>query len=169
MTDKVVQPVFALIDYTWAVLKANDPEVWQETKYGGLIPIVPLNEEPELTEFDGPRIIYDYSTMDPGTLYARSRGTVSFAVRDFNYRRLTRTLNILTEAFGRLDESARDVNDWLDRNKVRVNFDVSFGSISVPFVESGTPESEEGGMMVGVIGLEFDYFTEYQIVTRPPL
>lgn len=169
MTDKTVAPVFALIDYVWAVLAINDPTTWDKSKYGGLIPIVPLNEEPELAEFDGPRIIYDYSMTDPGTLYARSRGTATFAVRDFNYRRLTRTMNIIQEALGRLDDSARDVNDWIERNKVRAVFDISFGSIAVTFAESGTPEEEEGGMMVGVVGTSFDFFTEYNINTRPPV
>lgn len=168
MTDKVVAPVFALIDYAYAVLNANDPVTWDREKYGGLIPIVPLSEEPELSDYDGPRIVYDYSMTDTGTLYQRGRGTVSFAILDHNYRRLTRAMNILQESFGRLDESARDVNDWLERRKPVADFDVSFGFIRVPFAESGTPETEEGGRQVGVVGLAFDYFVEYDINTRPP-
>lgn len=169
MTDITVAPVYALIDYAYAVLHANDGNTWDKAKYGGLIPIVPLNEEPELGDYDGPRIVYDYSMTDSGSLYARGRGTVSFAILDHNYRRLTRAMNILQESFGRLDESARDVNDWIDRNKVNADFDVSFGFIRVPFAESATPETEEGGRQVGVVGLAFDYFVEYNINTRPPV
>lgn len=165
MTDKTVAPVFALIDYAFAVLNKNDPNVWDRSKYGGLIPIVPLNEEPELTEFDGPRIIYDFTTTETGVTYYRGRGTVTFAIRDHNYRRLTRAMNILTESLGRFDESARDVNEYITMSGVP--FGLSFGHIRVPFSEAGTPESEEGGMMTAVVGIAFDYFTEYDINTRP--
>lgn len=171
MTSITVAPVYVLIDYAFAVLNANDPNTWDTAKYGGLMPIVPLNEEPELTEFPGPRVIYEYSISDTGTTPFRGRGSVTFAVRDHNYRRLTRAMNILGESFGRLDETARDVNDWADRLAGRVDspvdFDISFGYIRQSFAESGTPAEEEEGPMVGVVSISFDYFAEYVINTRP--
>lgn len=164
-------PVFVLIDYAYAVLNANDSEVWDKTKYDGLIPIVPLNEEPELSEFPGPRIVYEYSMQNRLTSPYRGRGAVTFAVRDHNYRRMTKALNILDESFNREDESARDVNWFTDQLRNRpvnpIPFNISFSSMRVSFVESGTPETEEGGMMVGVINVSFEYFTEYVINTRP--
>lgn len=169
MTSKTVHPVYALIDYAFAVLQRNDPDTWNKSLYGGLVPIVPLNEEPELSEFDGPRIIYDFTNTETGTMYFKGRGTVTFAIRDHNYRRMTRAMNILTESFGRFDESAHDVNEFIELNKAQtgVDFNLSFGHIRVPFAESGTPETEEGGMMVGIVNIAFDYFTEYDIITRP--
>lgn len=170
-----VTPAFALRNYIWAVLKTEEPSTWDEAKYGGLVPIVPLNEEPELNEFPGPRIIYEYSLSPRGTEYYRGRGAMTFAVRDNNYRRLTRTMNIIDAALGRQDESARDVNDYLDRLAVPVvsggqgvDFSLSFGNIYLSFAESGTPETEEGGPQVGVVNVSFTYFTEYVINTRPP-
>lgn len=163
-----VTPAFALRNYIWAVLKANEPTTWDESKYGGLVPIVPLNEEPELGEFPGPRIIYEYSLSNRGTEYYRGRGAMTFAVRDSNYRRLTRTMNIIDEALGRQDDSARDVNDYLDRLDSQVGFNLSFGNIFLSFAESGTPETEEGGPQVGVVNVSFTYFTEYDIIVRPP-
>lgn len=171
MTAITVAPVYVLIDYAYAVLNANDPEVWDKTKYEGLIPIVPLNEEPELSEFSGPRIIYEFSNQETGSMHFRGRGSMTFAIRDHNYRRLTRAMNILQESLGRFDESARDVNEFTDalRNRVinPVDFDISFGHIRVSFAESGTPEEEEGGMMVGVVNVSYSYFVEYDINTRP--
>lgn len=164
-----VTPAFALRNYIWAVLKAEEPDTWAESKYGGLVPIVPLNEEPELGEFPGPRIIYEFSLSNRGAEYYRGRGAMTFAVRDSNYRRLTRTMNIIDAALGRQDESARDVNDYLDRLAVGgTDFKVSFGNIFLSFAESGTPETEEGGPQVGVVNVSFTYFTEYVINTRPP-
>ena len=170
-THITVAPVYLLIDYAYAVLNANDPETWDKTKYDNLIPIIPLNEEPEFSEFDGPRIIYEYSLQARGSAYYRGRGSVTFAIRDHNYRRLTRAMNILDESLGREDESARDVNEFADLLANRpvnpVPFNISFGHIGISFAESGTPEEEEGGMMVGVVNVSFDYFTEYSINTRP--
>jgi hypothetical protein len=171
MTSITVAPVYVLIDYAFAVLNANDPNTWNRANYDGLLPIVPLNEEPELTEFDGPRVIYEYSLNDTGTTPFRGRGSVTFAVRDNNYRRLTRAMNIMGESFGRLDETAADINDWADRLKDRpvdpVDFDISFGYVRQAFAESGTPAEEEEGPMVGIVSIAFDYFVEYDINTRP--
>lgn len=166
MTSKTLHPVYALRAYIWAVLKENEPDAWKESLYGGLVPIVPLNEEPDLSEFDGPRIIYDFSIASPGPLYARGRGTMTLAIRDHNYRRLTRTMNILQASLERNDESARDVNDWID--KFSPTFDLSFGTISVGFAESGTPETEEGGFMIGIVSVDFDYFLDHLKSTDNP-
>lgn len=175
MTNFEVAPVYVLRRYAWGVLKTNDPGTWDESKYGGLVPIVPLNEEPELAEYDGPRIVYDYTHNETGTTYFRGRGTMTFAIRDHNFRRMTKTLNMLQAAFERHDESARDVNDfteWLAQRDVNgnatgVDFDVSFGFIRVGFVESGTPEEEEGGMMVAIISITYDYYLTHNVDTAP--
>lgn len=168
MTDTRVAPVYVLIDYAYEALSADNPD-WLKSNYDGLIPIVPLSEEPELTEFDGPKAIYEYSMSQRGNMYYRGQGAVSFAVRDSNFRRLTRSLNILDNVFGRMDESARDVNEFVDWLKTArgIDFDVSFGNIRLSFIESGTPETEEGGSMVGVINVAFDYFVEYPEQTFP--
>lgn len=172
MTEIVVAPVYVLIDYAFGVLNANDPQTWDRSKYGGLIPIVPLNEEPELQEYDTqPRIIYEFSNSETGTQWFKGRGQVTFAVHDHNFRRLTKAMNILEESFGRYDESARDVNDYVQRLKDRpvqkIDFDISFGHIRCTFSQSGTPEQDEGGPMIGLVNIQFDYFVEYDILTRP--
>lgn len=162
MTDTRVAPVYVLIDYVYEALAADNPD-WNKNNYDGLIPIVPLSEEPELTEYDGPKAIYEFAMSQRGSMYYRGQGSVSFAVRDSNFRRLTRSLNVIDNVLGRMDDSARDVNDFVDWLKTtkNIDFDVSFGNIRLSFIESGTPETEEGGPQVGVISVLFDYFVEY--------
>jgi len=169
MTNPSVAPVFVLIDYAYEVLANADPS-WNKSNFDGLIPIVPLNEEPELTEFDGPRAIYEYTMSQRGTAYYRGQGSVIFAVRDHNFHRMARALNILDNALGREDESARDVNDFVEflKENRSIDFDVSFGHIRLNFVESGTGEIEEAGPLTGVISVSFDYFVDYNTLdTRP--
>jgi hypothetical protein len=168
MTNINVAPVHVLIDYAYEVLAAGDP-TWNKSNYGGLIPIVPLNEEPELADFDGPKAIYEYTMSQRGTMYYRGQGTVTFAVRDYNFHRMGRALNILDNSLGREDESARDVNkfvQWLKTQR-NIDFDVSFGHIRLNFIESGTGEVEENGPLTGVFSISFDYYLEYPDVTYP--
>jgi len=160
-TSPVVNPIYALRFYAWAVLKANMPDVWTETKYGGLVPIVPLAEEPDLAEFSGPKIVYEYTILDSSMEPYRGRGSFSMAVMDTNFRRLTETLNILEVAFGRVDESARDINAFIDSPGNPLANMIGFGYTAVSFVDGGTPEETEGGNQIGVINIRFDYFVEY--------
>lgn len=163
-TNPEISPVYALRFYAWGVLKRNMADVWDSDKYGGLVPIVPLAEEPDLAEFPGPKIVYEYSLQNngPEAMY-RGRGTLSLAVLDTNFRRLTETLNILEVAFGRFDESARDINAYLETTPLTGQ--VGFGYTQVTFVDGGTPETTEGGNQIGVINIRFDYFVDYEVVT----
>ena len=166
-TSTEVSPIYALRFFAWEVLKRNVPDVWDADKYGGLVPIVPLAEEPDLAEFSGPKIVYEYTLLDAGTeALFRGRGTLSMAVLDTNFRRLTRTLNILEAAFNRYDESARDINMYLDETPLSGM--VGFGYTQVSFVDGGTPERNEGGNQIGVINIRFDYFVDYDIILPDP-
>lgn len=172
MTNIDVAPAHVIRQYVWALLRSADFATWTEAKYGGLVPIVPLNEEPELDEFDGPRIVYEYTHRNTGTAHYRGLGNMTLAIRDNDFRRLGRTMNTLETALGRLDESARDLNDFIDRMKTDKNvvYGISFGYVEIGFSQSGTPEREEGGRMVGIVDLNFDYFVEYNSInTRPPV
>jgi len=164
MINTTVSPAYLLRSYAWEVLKANDPDTWDESKYGGLVPIVPVAEEPELEEFAGPHIVYGYALDGTGSLYARNGGSVTFAVYDQNFRRLTKTLTILQAAFERQDESARDVNNYTSSHPQFIG--IRFGYISVGFVEGGTPENTEGGRQSALVNIRFEYYVDYDIKTR---
>jgi hypothetical protein len=162
-TSPELSPIYGLRFYMWQVLKANMPTIWDEDKYGGLVPVVPLAEEPDLAEFSGPKIVYEYTILPtPNTPY-RGFGSMSFAVSDTNFRRLTHTLNVIEKAFNRFDESARDINGYLATTPLVGQ--LAFGYTEVSFVDGGTPASNEGGNQIGVINIRFDFFVDYAVVT----
>lgn len=166
MTDPIIVPPFVLRQYVYAVLKANDT-AWNETNYGGKIPVVPLGEEADLEQYSGPTAIYEWTDLRAeGTLYARGRATMTFGVRDTNFRRLTRSTNVLREALGRFDESARDINEYLALRGAPWN-EFGFGTVSIGFIDVGTPAETEGGEMVAIVSIDFDYFVDYDVNTRP--
>lgn len=161
-----VSPAYFIRAYAWAVLKANMSDVWDESKYGGMTPIVPVAEEPDLDEYSGPHIVYGYALDATGSLYARNSGSLTFAVYDDNFRRLTKTLNILQAAFERQDETARDIN-LFTTSKGPSWIGLRFGTVSVGFVEGGSPEDQEGGRQSALINIRFEYYVEYtNIITN---
>lgn len=161
----VVSPAYLIRAYAWALLKANDPDTWDEDNYGGLTPIVPVSEEPELEAYTGPHIVYGYALDATGSLHARNGGSVTFAVYDDNFRRLTKTLNILQAAFERQDASARDVNNYTT-SKGASWIGIRFGTIDIGFVEGGTPELTEGGRQSALINIRFEYYVDYNVITE---
>lgn len=161
--DPIMSPAYLLRAYTWALLKRNDSTTWDESKYGGLEPIVPLNEEPELSEYDGPYIVYGYTTDFAGSNPAAARGSLAYAIYDQNFRRLTKTMNILTTAFEREDEAARDVNAFT--SSIPQFRGLRFSFIRLGFVEGGTPEETEGGRQSAIITIQYEYYVNYNIQT----
>lgn len=166
MTNPTIIPALVIRQYVYAVLKANDFNVWKEANYGDKIPIVPLGEEADLEGTSGPTIVYEYSNLNTGTFYVRGNGTMTFGVRDNNFRRITRTMNILQEALGRYDDTARDINEYLAARGAPWN-EIGFGECHVTFLDGGTPPTSEGGEYVSIVSIEFDYFVEYDVNTRP--
>ena len=169
MTNPTIIPPFVIRQYIYAVLKANDGDAntWDEANYGGKIPIVPLGEEADIEQYAGPTIVYDWTDGRPdGTLYARRTATMTLGLRDTNFRRLSRNVTILREALGRFDESARDVNEYLAYRGAPWN-EIGFGHFTVPLADVGEPATSEGGEVMGLISIDFDYFADYTVNTRP--
>lgn len=169
--DEVVSPIYLLRSYTWALLQANDHDTWDTTKYGGMIPIVPLSEEPDLAEYEGPHIVYGYAMHATGSLYIHNEGSLTYAIYDQNFRRLTKTLITLQTAFERQDEAARDVNNYAAgvTGSTAESFPfrgIRFGSIDIGFVEGGSPEDTEGGRQSALINIRFLYYADYDVVTQ---
>lgn len=169
--DPVLSPAYLIRSYAWELLKTNMGDVWDEDKYDGMVPIVPVAEEPELAEFSGPHIVWGYALDATGTLYARNSGSLTFAIYDQDFRRLTKTLIILQTAFERQDEAARDVNAFTSRynptNRTTPPYlGIRFGTIGLGFVEGGTPEDTEGGRQSALININFEYYVDYNVVTE---
>lgn len=161
--DPVLNPAFLLRDYAWRLLEVNYPDAWSKANYNGMTPIVPLNEEPDISQYSKPHIVYGYALDSTSSLPARRRGSMTFAVYDDKFSRLTRTMTILTTAFERLDESARDVNAYTS-TKTQYH-GLSFASIGVGFAEGGTPEDEEGGRQSALLNIRFEYHVNYNVTT----
>ena len=158
-----IDPAMLIRAYVWAVLKANDPATWDETLYGGLEPIVPLIEEPELTEYSGPNIIYVHNHQ-PAEIPCYY-GTMTMMISDTSFRRLSKTMNILLTALDRSDDTARDVNRFTT-NSGSPFIGLRFGYIKMSFSEGPAAAEDEGGRNLAVISIEYEYYVNYDVVTE---
>ena len=169
--DPKYSPVYILRAYTWWLLQNNLGMSTQQ--YGGLVPVVPVAEEPELTQFNKPYIVYGYALGGAGELYARRTGSMSMVVYSTRFGEITQILNVLSEGLGRQDESARDINAF--SSTVPHFLGLHFGHVSLGFVEGGAPESPgdraadtEGGRQSGLINVNFEYYVNYNVTTSSP-
>lgn len=171
MDSTLIAP-YLLRFYLWQVLKANTD--MDEKDYtidpannDGLVPIVPLAEQPEIKDFGKPYIVYGYSETPPNDLWVRRRGNMAFVVYSTNFRQLSHLVNIITFAFDRADESARDINNYTSTVPAFVG--LRFGTVQVSYVEGGSPEESEGGVQSAAINVRYEYYVDYDVKTTPQI
>lgn len=162
-----IDPALIIRAYLWAVLKANEPAVWTESQYGGKVPIVPLGEEPELSQYGGPHIIYvhNHSPNDG----ARSYGGMTLVIADNNFRHMAKTLNIIKTTLDRSDETATDINNFSSSYTVsggKPFLGVRFGWVRTTYTEGPEPAETEGGRDSATIDLDYEFYTDYNVITK---
>lgn len=162
--DANFSPIYLLAHYVWQLLKTNT--AMTETDYGGLVPVVPVSQVPELEQFNKPFLVYGYALIP--TEFERDfcqRGSMSFAIYGTNFRDITKIVNILFTAFNREDRAAADVNEYTSTIPSFVG--IRFGTIYIGFSEGPSPEETEGGRQSAIINVRFEYYVNYDVETRP--
>jgi hypothetical protein len=166
MIDARYSPVYILRNYVWDVIQANTD--LSTADYGGLIPIVPMMEEPELTQYSKPYIVYGYLLAGTNPLPAIKQGNMTFVVFSQSFGTLTQITNIIEHSLGRMDESAKDVNRYKSQIPAYAGHDkIRFGEIHTSVVEGGSPENEdgEGDRQTAIVSVAFTYFIDHDIIT----
>lgn len=160
MIDTVINPAYLLRAFIWEALKNNTD--MDESDYGGLVPIVPVAEEPELTEYTKPYIVYGYALENSGDRPFAGRGSLTMAVYETNFKQLTDIMDVFYATFER-EEITQEVNHWTSSKPAFLG--MRFGFIRMNFLEGGTPEDTEGGRQSALVSLSFEYYADYNIKT----
>lgn len=160
MNTKYIAP-YLLRFYAWQLLKANTD--MDESDYAGKNPIIPANEEPDFQQFNHPYIVYGYAESPTTQLYARQTGNMAFMVYSTDDREINTIIQVIAQAFQRGDESATDVNEFT--STIPEFLGIRFGTISVAFVSSIEPPTEEGGRLGGMVNIRYEYYIENPAVT----
>lgn len=161
MENKYIAP-YLIRSYVWELLKRNagmDNSQYNVDGTGpGLVPIVPLGEEPEIKEFGLPYLVYGYSES-PST-NERISGNMAFAIYATNFGKLSEVTNIVAKAF-QSDGAAQNVNRYTSTIPAFVG--IRFGFIENTSVDGGAPEDEEGGNMSALVTLRYEYYADYNL------
>lgn len=165
VTNKSIIAPYVLNNYVWQLLKNNDLGM-TEANYGNRIPIVPSGQEPDLTVYNKPFLVYGYSEDSTPDLYANRGGSLSYAVWSTNVGEINSVLNTIRTAMERQDESAREINAYTSTPAVfNVYGRVSFRNIHIGYFEGPSPEETEGGRKAGFITLRYEYVADYKVKT----
>lgn len=108
-------------------------------------PIVPIQDVPEAKDFPGPYITYSVrTTIDPNQWWV-STDDVIYMIWDRNLNNIQPIVNELIDIFRRMDESATDLNEYVDSiNNDDFNY-LSFQIVDTVFPNPVAGEGERYG------------------------
>jgi hypothetical protein len=158
ITDAIV-PAHILRLYVWQVL--SEQEVLELINNKN--PIIPLEDEPELSDAGKNYIIYGYSENDLSGVEYMRQGVVAFRVVAKNSNDLSRITNILAKAFESADIATEAVNIFSTQFDNDVLVGIRFANIKTAYIESMDPESSEGGPVQGTVTLSYRYFSQLPV------
>lgn len=158
-----ILPAHILRLYAWELLK-NNTDIWSpDNLVNGLIPIVPVEDEPKLADAGRSYLIYGFSESPGGSLNEIRQGNIAFRISGRNFAEMGEIINILARGFENLDDSAEAINMWSSLNAL-VSGNIRFTMTDVTYIENSPPETE-GGPSDGVVNIAFEYVTHQTVKT----
>lgn len=165
MNTKYIAP-YLIRSYVWELLQRNldmsddDYDINGDGK--GLIPIVPLGEEPELAKFNKPYLVYGYAESPYDDYASQTTGNIMFAIYSTNFADMSQIANVIGKAF-EYDDAAANVNHYTSTIPAFVG--IRFGNVQLQSIEGGVPEESSGGRMSAVVNIKYEYYADYSIET----
>lgn len=160
MTTRI-HPAHALRHYLWNAIETEGilskaDYISPATPVDGLIPVVPVEEEPDLMKAiesqigvtSRPYIVYTWTKIPTGQTWFLKTHHITFAIRSTDDVKMGQLINLFESLFQDFDEAARRVNDYIalgpDAFK-RFTFKVietrEMGSQGPSMVENGVKEA----------------------------
>jgi len=158
MVNYKLDAMLELRKYIWKRLK--DTDIFNEDDYyseniGDItVPIIPVQQVAELNQFlSGKKhIVYDKIGMSYEDLWAICCEQILFTIYSTDVSEINEIRNFMTDEFRRVDESARDVNNWVD-----LSDKFQFYSIFIADISPTEPSQEMEGFLSADIVLEIKY------------
>lgn len=146
--------------FIWA--KLQEKNLLDPLDYGGVVPIVPTQQAPELNDLADakPFIIYTYllSSYDIDTWSNIEQ--VTYRIYSDDERKLRQITNYLTDLLKRFDWTAQEVNSWLDNQFASTDGDeykFDFKFVQVVGMTSPEPAEQEGGRQNASVTIRIAY------------
>jgi hypothetical protein len=154
--------VHGINKYLWAKLK--EELGWSEANYGGLTPITTPQQQPEFNAYNFPYIVYGYSPQATGPDWLLEGEVIAYTVFSASSADIRKAVNVMKWAFNRFDESAVDVNKYIQANGSADNKAFDYKAIRLTSASGPEPSLTEGGRQDGsvVISVMFTHDSRYQ-------
>jgi hypothetical protein len=158
MVNYKLDAMIELRKYLWQKLK--DADIFTGSNYYSdnigdeIVPIIPVQQAAELNQFlSGKKhIVYDKIGMSYEDLWAICCEQILFTVYSTDISDINEIRNFMTDLFRRVDESARDVNNWTN-----LSDKFQFYSIFIADMSPTAPSEELQGFLSMDIVLEIKY------------
>ena len=158
MVNYKLDAMLELRKYIWKRLKETG--IFDETDYysdnigNTTVPIIPVQQSAEMNQFlSGKKhIVYDKIGMSYEDLWAICCEQVIFTIYSTDVSEINEIRNFMTDEFRRVDESARDVNNW-----TALSDKFQFYSIFIADISPTEPSQEMQGFLSADVILEIKY------------
>lgn len=149
----------AVAAYIWHRIK--EEFAWSEDDYDGLIPMVPVQQQPELNSQSGPFIVFG-SAFDPiSPMWLINSETVAFTVFSRDESDINKVTQLVVDDLKRFDEAAAKINTFIDSlAPSHPAKDIDFKSVRISGASGPQPSIQEQGRKDGNIIVKAQYTRE---------
>lgn len=158
MANYKLDAIFEIRKYLWDQLTTlgifDEDDYFSDNIGNTLIPIVPVQQLPEMNQFlsDRKHIVYDKIGMSYNDLWTICTEQMMFTIYSPDIYDIYEIRNFMTDLFRRMDESAVDINRWQS-----VSDKFKFYSIHISDMSPIAPSDELQGMYATDVILEVKY------------
>lgn len=159
-----VPAVFGLNKYLWAQIVAQG--ILDKNNYGGLIPIVPVQETAGLKQAmdeqagvgSFPYIVYNWNTNGYNQDWFKATDQIIYVVNATNQAKLRELVLLILDLFKRYDESAAAVNEFIFKSDLGPAYKAyDYKHISVSAASGGSPTALDNEPIEAVITVRVNY------------
>ena len=158
MTDYKADVMIDLRKFLWSQLKSNniftDTDYYSDNIGQEIVPIIPVQQSPEMNQFlSGKKhIVYDKIGLSYEENWAICCEQILFTIYSTDVSEINEIRNLMTDLFRRMDDSARDANDYSG-----ISSKFKFFSRFVADISPTAPSEELAGFLSADVVLEVKY------------
>lgn len=157
ITYKIL-PAHIIRLYVWELLQQ---EIGME-KANGLVPILPVEDEPKVADANVPYAIYGFSESEAGNMHVIRNGIFSLRVVAGTLVKLGEIINTVSLGFESPDITTEALNHFANNYQNGLLQGIRFTSVKTGYIEGGEASESEGGEVDGVINISYEYINNME-------